>query len=234
MGMDIEIVAYRGRAVSNAKIAALISRFAPDTEWFRHGVASAARKPILPDLHCIACYESVRRDDDAKPKGQGLYFSESMLRDLRQRAGGPDRSLASLVQAAWAGVREEIRKQPAKPTPAVETTPAAVAIARELGKLCGEAFLVGYGDHSCTGIYGQFRDGELVAPAAERDVYREHDDYTTAPARAWSAALGRKVTIDDAVRAYFSDDKQPPLRAVDKPTRAIPFDGSRFRMTLVE
>ena len=100
---------------------------------------------------------------------------------------------------------EEIRKLPAKPER--EPAPAAdVAITRELSRLCGEAFLVGYADHSCIGIYGQFRKGELVVPATEREVHSDRD-YLTAPSRAWSAALGREITIDEVVRRLFPRDR---------------------------
>jgi hypothetical protein len=234
MGIDIEIVAYRGRALSDATIRELVSQFAQETEWFRHSIASAVRKPLLDDLHCLAFYDDVRGEPvdkaaDPSPSSK-LYFSETKLREIRE-AGERGGSLASLVQAAWKATREEMRKLPAKP--AHEPAPAAdVAIARALSKLRGEAFLVGYADHSCVGIYGQFRKGELVVPATEREVHSDRD-YLAAPSRAWSAALGRKITIDGVVRAYFPETAQPPLHAVGE-ARTIPYDGNRFMMTLVE
>ncbi|HEY1552046.1 MAG TPA: hypothetical protein VGG28_29670, partial [Kofleriaceae bacterium] len=136
MGKDLEIVAYRGPAVADRVIVELVSRFAPETAWFRHATAT-----IIDDLRCIAFYEAVHGDDDAA----GLDFPESTL-----RAVDPDASLSSIVQAAWKMTREQVRTQPAKPAPA-PTPEGAVGIARELSKRGGDAFVVGYGDHSCIG-----------------------------------------------------------------------------------
>ena len=73
MGKDIEIVAYRGKPVSIASLADLISRFTPYADFFRHSVASNVAAPPIPDLHCIAFYERVSgagehddEDDDEK------------------------------------------------------------------------------------------------------------------------------------------------------------------------
>jgi uncharacterized small protein (TIGR04563 family) len=43
---------------------------------------------------------------------QSLYFPEEMLREIVAEARRTDRSLSWIVQRAWKGAREEIKKLP--------------------------------------------------------------------------------------------------------------------------
>lgn len=247
MGKDFEIVVYRGTPASLAELAALIQRFTPYAELFRHSVASKLKAPLAPDLHCIAFYEDATgdgddEDDEEDHDGDGAtasagkaYYSESMLEQVKSSTGG-DRSLAALVQSAWSATRAAARptRQPGDDADDSSEESDCAALARELSRIGGEAFLVGYGDHSCIGIYAQFRNGAIVSPDSLDDVYAEHDDYVGWPARQLSAALGTTIEIDELAELYFPDASQPPLYRPDRPTRAIDFDPDRYAMGLSE
>ncbi len=259
MGIDFEIVAYRGTPLSVDRLAKLIARYTPYAELFRHASAANVKSPLAPDLHMIAFYDDERGggdgddDDDngddgddgdskpqtaAPPPKRGLFISESALAAARESAaqGG---SLADVVRQAWSLARGAVRDMPpAPPAPVTESEPGGddsncAELARELSR-GGEAFLLGYGDHSGTGIYAQFRDGALVVPASVDDIYGERDDYTSWPSQQWSRALGKKVDLDKVVARYFPKAKAPPLHRVERPERAIPFDADRYSMGISE
>jgi hypothetical protein len=252
MGKDIEIVAYRGEPASIANLADLISRFTPYADFFRHSVASSVEAPPAPDLHCIAFYDRVsgarehddedddeerETDKDEAPRkassSLGLYFPQSKL-DAMKDAAASGASLSSIVQQAWRSVHEaHDSRRPSAPS-ATPVEPDAPGLVCELSRICGEAFLVGYGDHSCTAIYAHFRHGELVNPKTLDEVYAEHDDYTSWPARQWSAALGEKVEIDGIAARYFPETGAPPLYECDEPTKPIEFDSDYYVMGLSE
>jgi hypothetical protein len=247
MGKDIEIVAYRGEPISIATLADSIRRFTPYADFFRHAVAANVAAAPASDLHCIAFYDRVSgaehddEDDEDKDSDRdeaassppGLYFSHSKLEEMKD-AAARGASLSSIVQGAWTLVREAHDSK--KPSVASQSPvePDAPGLARELSRMCGEAFLVGYGDHSCTGIYAHFRHGELVSPKTLDEVYAEHDDYTAWPAEQWSAALGEKVEIDSLVARYFPETAAPPLYQSDQPAKPIAFDPDRYVMGLSE
>jgi hypothetical protein len=249
MGIDFEIVAYRGKPASVERLAELITRYTPYAELFRHAVAAEVKSPVARDLHMIAFYDDQRgdsdddtdaadADSDVRPAKAGLFFPESELAAARESAANGG-SLADVVQQAWSLARRAIHDTPAKPGPATEaqsdseTEESCAELARELSR-GGEAFLLGYGDHSCTGIYAQFRDGELVFPASIDEIYSEHDDYTAWPSQQWSHALGKTVDLDKIVARYFPDASEPPLCRVERPKRPIPFDADRYSIGISE
>jgi len=242
MGIDFEIVAYRGKPASVERLAELIARYTPHAELFRHAIAAKVKSPIARDLHMIAFYDDQRggsdddadapdADSDARPAKTGLFFPESELAAARESAakGG---SLADVVQQAWALARRAILEMPAK-APGTEdqsdseTETSCEELARELSR-GGESFLLGYADHSCIGIYAQFRDGELVFPASIDEIYGDHDDYIAWPSQQWSHALGKTVDLDKIVARYFPDASAPPLCRVERPNQPIPFDADRY------
>jgi hypothetical protein len=135
------------------------------------------------------------------------------------------------VKQAWSVVRAAVQTMPSQVDSETETSCAELA--RELSR-GGEAFLLGYGDHSCIGIYAQFRAGELVVPASIDKIYGEHDDYAGWPSQQWSRALGKTVDLDKIVARYFPDAISPPLCRVERPKRTIPFDADRYSLGLSE
>lgn len=244
MGKDLEIVAYRGAALADATIADLVHRLAPHVALFRHSVAAGVRAPVLSELRCIAFYERVGRDGAQEPSPNApaahLFFSESMLANAKREAAAGG-SLASVVRAAWTMIDEaekrfsDVETNASEPANARRTSAdGAVAVARELSRIAGEAFLAGYADHSGIGIYARFLEGELVFPTSPADVYAEHDDYVGATELAWSSALGGPVRFDAVVAQYFPDEAEPPLFAAEAPASAIPFDASQYVMTLAD
>lgn len=249
MGIDFEIVAYRGKPASVERLAELIARYTPYAELFRHAIAAEVKSPVARDLHMIAFYDDQRgdsddgtdateADSDARPAKTGLFFPESTLAAARASAANGG-SLADAVQQAWSLARGAIHEVPAKPASATEaqsgseTETSCAELARELSR-GGEAFLLGYGDHSCTGIYAQFRDGELVFPASIDDIYGEHDDYTAWPSQQWSRALGKTVDLDKIVARYFPGASVPPLCRVERPKQPIPFNPDRYSIGVSE
>lgn len=248
MGIDFEVVAYRGKPASVERLAELMARYTPYAELFRHAVAAEVKSPIARDLHMIAFYDDRRSDStdeadaadvdsEVRPAKAALFFPESALAAARKSAANGG-SLAELMQQAWSLTRRAIVEKPAKPAPSTEaqsdreTEESCAELARELSR-GGEAFLLGYGDHSCTGIYAQFRDGELVSPASIEEISGEHDDYTAWPSQQWSHALGKAVDLDEIVARYFPASG-PPLCRVERPKQPIPFDADRYSIGLSE
>jgi hypothetical protein len=246
VGKDIELVAYRGEPMSIEVLADLISRFTPYADFFRHSVASNVAAPLVPDLHCIAFYERVSEAGEHDPDDDGeheaprkaassprLFFSQSKLDELKDAAAS-GASLSSIVQGAWKIVHEAHVSTKPSAASARPAEPDAPGLARELSRIGGEAFLVGYGDHSCTGIFAHFRNGELVNPKSIDEVYAEHDDYTSWPAKQWSTALGASVEIDSVAARYFPEAGAPPLYEPDEPMKPIEFDSNCYVMSLSE
>ena len=239
MGRDYELVAYRGAPLREAELARLVRRAAPLGELYRHSRGTAAwssRKTApLADLHCVAFYEPRMPDD----KAPAVYFVEdAKMVAVQQQAARDDRSLASIVQAAWGLMRTAyVRPASSPPTepsagePSASDPPPMLELARAISRVIGDAFWVLQGDHSCTGGYARFHRGELVDPTSIDDVFVD-DDYVGVPTRKWSAALGTPVELDAIVSRYFPDRKQPPLRDVDRPTRPIAFDGRKYDFAL--
>jgi hypothetical protein len=262
MGMDFEIVAYRGKPLSTAEIANVVARFTPYADLFRHSTASELKKPLVPDLHCIAFYEQVDGDSDDEDEDDDTelekphlpssatasapkVFASDALLEAARGADGSHRSLASVIQAAWSHARataptRDDASEPRRGEPAVPSTSDATdesdcpGLAREISRIRGEAFLIGYGDHSCIGIYAHFRNGELVSPDSVDNIYAERDDYTSWPAKQLSAALGKQVETDQLAQLYFPDARKPPLYKVERAKRAIAFDPDRYMMGLSE
>src|SRR5215813_10172852 len=107
MGIDFEVVAYRGKPASVERLAELIARYTPYAELFRHAIAADVKSSVAPDLHMIAFYDDQRGDSDAadahsdaRPVTPGLLMPESALTAARESAaeGG---SLADVVKQAW-------------------------------------------------------------------------------------------------------------------------------------
>jgi hypothetical protein len=249
MGIDFEIVAYRGRPASLDRLAELIARHTPHAELFRHAIASEVKSQIARDLHMIAFYDDRRGDSDddteaadADSDARPVYFSESMFAAARDSAANGG-SLAEVVQQAWSLARGAIHEMPANPARATESESesesesepeaSCAELARELSR-GGEAFLLGRADHSCIGIYAQFRDGELVFPPSIDEIYGEHDDYAAWPSQQWSLALGTTVDLDEVVARYFPGASVPPLCRVERPKQPIPFDAARYSIGVSE
>src|SRR5262245_41365366 len=90
MGIDIEIVAHRGKPASVERLAERFARYRPYAELFRHALAAEGKSPVARDLHMIAFYDDQRggsgdgtdaadADSDARPPKTGLFFPESAL-----------------------------------------------------------------------------------------------------------------------------------------------------------
>jgi hypothetical protein len=249
MGIDFEIVAYRGKPASVEQLAQLIARHTPYAELFRHSIASDVASPLAPDLHFIAFYddqhgesheasEGVSDEDSRAPAPKPrLYFRESGLAAIHASAA-KGLSLADVVKQAWSHLRQEYQTRPAvtRVTTAdadSETETSCAELARDLSR-GSEAFLLGYADHSCTGIYAQFRDGELVLPASTQEIYGEHEDYMAWPSQQWSRALGTTIDLDQIVASYFPDARVPLLYRVERPSEPMYFNADRFSIGLSE
>ncbi len=244
MGIDFEIVAYRGKPASVERLAELIARFTPYAELFRHTSAADVKSPVARDLHMIAFYDDQRggsddtdaadADSHARPAQTGLFVPESALAAARESANGG--SLADVVKQAWSLSRAALHEESARASEAesdCETETSCAELARALSR-GGEAFLLGYADHSCIGIYAQFRDGELVFPASIDEIYGEHEDYAAWPSQQWSHALGKAVDLDQIVARYFPDASEPSLCRVERPMQPIPFDSDRYSIGISE
>jgi hypothetical protein len=249
MGIDFEIVVYRGKPVPVGRLAELIARHTPYAELFRHAIAAEVKSPIEGDLHMIAFYDDQGggpdddmdagdADSDAQPAKTELVIPDSELATARESLANGG-SLADVMQQAWSLAGGAIHDMPAQPAsgteaqPGSETEPSCAELARELSR-GGEAFLLGYGDHSCTGTYAHFRDGELVFPASIEEICDEHEDYIAWPSEQWSHALGKTVDLDNIVARYFPDASTPPLCRVERPNQPIPFDSDRYSIGISE